>query len=266
MPYESLDSNNDIVYSGAYASAPDPTSILGRSVILTDVGRYGGSLFLATSGGYRPYSGTALNMLTSDPVGLIVCGTLGATYSQTGTTVTVTKASHIIPSWLNGEKIHLTQSTGALVTGVFTNFTYVDANTFTCTSSVSQSTSGNLGTNTSETYNTDTFVVPANLLKKNDIIALTFLDVAAASAGTKTRRCYYNSVASAASAATTTGGLITNPGGGSLTYVTDTTYESPSLDATPLSEGNRTFTYSQQLSVGSDWAYRRLITASWSAR
>lgn len=81
----------------------------------------------------------------------IIVGLSGATYSQTGTAVTVTWTSHGMTSALNGSDVYLVQSTGSLTTGWFTNFTYVDANSFTCTSSVSQSTSGNLGTNTSET-------------------------------------------------------------------------------------------------------------------
>lgn len=79
-----------------------------------------------------------------------------ATYSQSGTTLTCTCTGHNIPATIhNGKKIHLTPgapSTGAqLATGLYTNFTYVDANTFTCTSTVSQTGTGVLNTNISAT-------------------------------------------------------------------------------------------------------------------
>lgn len=94
----------------------------------------------------------------------IMLGGSGATYSQTGTTVTVTLTAHgFLAATDNGASIYLTQSTGALLSGMFTNFTYVDANTFTCTSTVSQSTSGNLGTQTGE-ITIDTFTIPGGLL------------------------------------------------------------------------------------------------------
>jgi hypothetical protein len=64
---------------------------------------------------------------------------------------------------LNGADVHLTQSTGALLTGWFSNFTYVSANTFTCTSGVSQTTSGNLGSNTTKTAALS-LAVPAGVL------------------------------------------------------------------------------------------------------
>lgn len=94
----------------------------------------------------------------------IMLGGSGATYSQTGTTVTVTLTAHgFLAATDNGASIYLTQNTGALVSGWFTNLTYVDANTFTCTSTVSQSTSGNLGTQTTE-ITVDAFTIPGNLL------------------------------------------------------------------------------------------------------
>lgn len=81
----------------------------------------------------------------------ILLGGSGATYSQATTTVTVTLTAHGLTAAAdNGSSVYLTQSTGALVSGWFTNLTYVDANTFTVTSTVSQSTSGNLGTQTGE--------------------------------------------------------------------------------------------------------------------
>lgn len=101
-----------------------------------------------TNGGTTYYPLVSLP-LTSIP--MIVIGGTAATYSQTTTVVTVTWAAHGMTAALNGASVHLTQSTGALLTGWFTSFTYVDANTFTCVSGVSQTTAGNLGVNTAKT-------------------------------------------------------------------------------------------------------------------
>lgn len=79
-----------------------------------------------------------------------------ATYSQSGTTLTCTCVGHNIPATIhNGKSIHLTPGTPAtgaqLATGLYTNFTYVDVNTFTCTSTVSQTGTGALNTNIATT-------------------------------------------------------------------------------------------------------------------
>lgn len=63
----------------------------------------------------------------------------GATYSQSGTTITVTKSTHGL---VGGEAIYITFSTGTATTGYYV-ITYVDANTFTITSTTSTTTSGN---------------------------------------------------------------------------------------------------------------------------
>lgn len=71
-----------------------------------------------------------------------------ATYAQVGTTITVTSAAHNIPNTsYNGHSVYLDIGSGLAVDGFFDNFTYVDANTFTCVSSVSQTTSGIVNTN-----------------------------------------------------------------------------------------------------------------------
>ena len=124
-------------------------SRVGAQKFITNIGP-GGAFVMWDGTRWRPNSGRLL--VSKNITARIIVGGTGATYSQTDTTVTVTWAAHGFTASLNnGSSVHLTQSTGALVTGWFTNFTYVDANTFTVTSTVSQSTSGNLGANTSET-------------------------------------------------------------------------------------------------------------------
>lgn len=115
---------------------------------------------------------------------MIVVGGSGATYSQTGTTVTVTWTAHGMTASLNGASVNLTQSTGALLTGWFSNFSYVDANTFTCVSAVSQSTSGNLGSNTAKTTCLS-LSIPANSLGPNGGVNFFASFVTKNSAGNK---------------------------------------------------------------------------------
>ena len=64
----------------------------------------------------------------------------GATYTQSGTTITVTKASHGLVA---GDAINITFSTGTATSGYFTVTSVTDANTFVLTAAASVSTSGN---------------------------------------------------------------------------------------------------------------------------
>ena len=92
-----------------------------------------------------------------------------ATYSQTGTTITVTSAGHGIPATTyNGVSVYLSISSGLATAGWFTNFQYVDANSFTCESTVSQATSGAVNTNIAETTITDlTVTIPGGVMGIN---------------------------------------------------------------------------------------------------
>jgi len=103
--------------------------------------------------------------------GRIVFGCGSATYTQTGFVVTVTKTAHGLISSYNGYDINLVVSTGTLLTGWLTNFTYVDANTFTCTASISQTTSGALGANTTRVIVTSD-IIPANALGAKNLIEM----------------------------------------------------------------------------------------------
>lgn len=80
-------------------------------------------------------------------LGRTIFGGNGTTYSQVGTLITVTKpAGHTMTDAAHGgNMVHLTAGSGGLVTGWFTNFTYVSATVFTVVSSISQTISGNLG-------------------------------------------------------------------------------------------------------------------------
>lgn len=133
--------------------------------------------------------GGAFSALAASGVQRILLGGSGATYSQTGTTVTVTLTSHGLTAAADdGSSIYLTQSTGALLSGWFTNLTYVNANSFTVTSTVSQSTSGNLGTQTGE-ITVETLTLPANALGLNgELTGWFLLGAGANNANAKTLR------------------------------------------------------------------------------
>lgn len=61
----------------------------------------------------------------------------GATYAQSGTTVTVTATGHGLPNNKNGCRIYWPGS-AAIAAGWYENFQYVDANTYTFTNVVAQ--------------------------------------------------------------------------------------------------------------------------------
>lgn len=119
--------------------------------------------------------GGAYTALAASGVQRILLGGSGATYSQTGTLVTVTLTAHGLTAAADdGSSVYLTQSTGALLSGWFTNLTYVNANSFTCTSTVSQSTSGNLGSQTGE-ITVETLTMRGGALGLNGELAGWFL-------------------------------------------------------------------------------------------
>ena len=110
-----------------------------------------------------------------------------ATYTQTGTTISVNNGTaHNIPNTENGSSIYLVIGSGLATSGWFTNFTYVDANNFTCTSTVSQSTSGTVNSNTAETTITPLSVtVPGGLLGVNGKVLTDFLSTHSNTAANK---------------------------------------------------------------------------------
>lgn len=121
-----------------------------------------------------------------------------ASYVQASTVLTVTCAGHNIPATVhNGKSIYLTPGTPAtgaqLAAGLYTNFQYVDANTFTCVSTVSQSGTGAINTQTSAiTVPGFTVPVKGNLLGLNGYLDVAHLSLCNATAGTKRVSFLYN--------------------------------------------------------------------------
>ncbi|WP_407507394.1 hypothetical protein [Acinetobacter baumannii] len=69
---------------------------------------------------------------------------LNGTYSQSGTTVTVTMTAHGMSV---GQNVNLSITSGTALSGSYSVATVIDANTFTYTSSTSLTTSGNVTRN-----------------------------------------------------------------------------------------------------------------------
>lgn len=122
---------------------------------ITDVGT-NGSLWFYDGTNWLPSGAISLAKKGAGWLVPSLIAANAATYTQSGTTITVTSALHNIPATTyNGYNVYLDFSSGAATDGWYSNFQRVDANTFTCTSSTSQTTSGGLNTNTSEITLTD---------------------------------------------------------------------------------------------------------------
>ncbi len=234
------------------------TTYDGCTFRCTDIG-VTGTNFIATGGLLRAanYSGSAVYLYnpTFDMSSKwILFGGSGGTYSQTGTTITVTKASHGLVSGFNGASVHLSISTGLAITGTFSNFTYVDANTFAVTSSVSQSTSGNLASNTAKTYMPWTYTAPAGLIKAGDQLFLTMLwRRCSNSANNKTLSFEYSGVLMGSLFRTTAGVNWLFEGPTAAYYVGDSTFLGGTATPTPYTDTTSTYAITGQLSNGADW-------------
>jgi hypothetical protein len=152
--------------SMTWASYPGPTLTPAGLYFFTDVG-INGSLWYNTGISIRPVSDIVIQDSVLGFILPSLAAANAATYSQSGTTLTVTSAAHTMVAALNGSSIYLivgTVSTGVapvapVDSGWFTNFTYVDANTFTCTAGNSQTGTGNINSNLTEIVVTGLTVV-----------------------------------------------------------------------------------------------------------
>lgn len=89
-----------------------------------------------------------------------------ATYSQTGTTLTVTSTGHNIPATTyNGYSVYLAIGSGLATAGWYSNLQRTGVDTFTCVSTVSQTTSGIVNTNIAATVVTEaTVTLPGTVM------------------------------------------------------------------------------------------------------
>lgn len=81
---------------------------------------------------------------------------LSGTYTQSGTSITITSTSHGL---LAGDKIYLDFTTGTGVDAVTTVTSVSDANTFLCTGGTSLSTSGNVTIKFVVTFGSNSYIV-----------------------------------------------------------------------------------------------------------
>jgi len=182
---------NATTYDGCEAIATD----LGKSGV--KVKAYGGQWVLEGGKYTQIYNNNTL-------LGYININPSGATYSQSGTAVTITWTSHGLTAALhNGHSIYLAPSSGSAAAGWYTNVQVIDANTIQCTSSASLSTSGNLGGNASETFAPDFMTVNDNLIRTGTVTAPTFLNFAKNNANSKTFKMYIGGIQITSTAMTT---------------------------------------------------------------
>lgn len=110
-----------------------------------------------------------------------------ATYTQSGTTITVTSTSHTLTNARDGADVYLAIADGLATAGWYSNFTYVNANSFTCTSTISQTTSGTVNSNTSATTITPlSYVLPGGSMGPNGVLEVWTLVSMTGSTNTKT--------------------------------------------------------------------------------
>ena len=115
-----------------------------------------------------------------------------ATYIQTGTSIAVTSTAHTMTAVHNGKSVYLAIASGLATAGWYTNFQYVDANSFTCVSSISQSTSGTVNTNLVETVITPlTTSLLGGLMGANGELDVALGATYTNSANAKTFRAYF---------------------------------------------------------------------------
>ena len=232
----------------------------------TDLGAAPGTIVVKQGALWRPQYAFSLFSGAATP-GYINFGGSGATYSQTTTTVTVTQTSHGFTANQNGCSIYLTQSTGDLVSGWFTGFTYVNANSFTCTSTVSQTTDGNLGTSSGELSLPWSFAIPSGLAMATDASAISVTHLAKSSANNKTVKFYFNALAITAAGNTlTTGAAYTASSPAAQTFQSATTFTTSGLSTTPQSAGNRRYTVTSTLANAADWHVIYPLTVNFTPR
>jgi hypothetical protein len=178
-----------------WATKPAPADYSGRLIRIADVGVHGSIWF---SDGTRWIHESPIILQQASKGWLVpsLAAADAATYSQAGTTITVTSVGHNIPATEHdGKDVYLAISSGDAVAGWFSNFTRTGADTFTCESAVSQTTSGSVNTNTAETTITElTTPILGGLMGANGALQGTTHFTCNASSGVKTLKWKFDGV------------------------------------------------------------------------
>jgi len=175
-----------------------PASAPGTHVYVSDIGEYGA--VYVSNGTTYVHSGQ-IEIFQRAKGWLIpsLAAANAATYSQTGTVITITSAGHNIPATnYNSKSVYLSMgaaATGATIpSGWFTNFQRTGVDTFTCVSTVSQTGTGAVNTNLAEILISDIQgIVKGQALGLNGKLLFSYLSSNNNSAGTKTARFKINS-------------------------------------------------------------------------
>lgn len=231
------------------------TTYNGCSAFATDLGKSGVMLY-ATDGRWVVKGGDYVQIYNNNLFSkYIVIGGSGATWTQSGTTITVTWTGHDIPAdFANGANVYLTQgtlSTGSNIASAwYTNLTVVNANTFTCTSSVSSSGTGSLGSNTAQTFLPDVFTYPDSLVRRGTMFTPTCLSYGKSSASSKTVKIQIGGI-DVYSVANKFTGYSTSSA--NIFWMSDTTYIVPTFSTSVQTAPNKTWRVSVQLSAATDF-------------
>ena len=127
--------------TSTFAALP-PAGANGSQIYVSDIGEYG-AVYTAKNGLWTHAGQIEIFQRAKGWIVPSLASANAATYSQTGTTITVTSTGHNIPATNYDTKdVYLnmgTAATGATIPpGWFSNFQRTGVNTFTCVSTVSQ--------------------------------------------------------------------------------------------------------------------------------
>jgi hypothetical protein len=171
-------------------AALGPALPAGTKRYVTDVGEYGAEYI---SNGSAWVHGGEIEIIQKAKGWIVpsLAAADAATYSQTGTTITVTSVGHNIPAENYDTKdVYLNMgaaATGATIPpGWFSNFTRTSADTFTCVSTISQTGTGTVNTNISVTpVNELSSTIIGGILRPNGVTDFSFTSSNNNSAGIK---------------------------------------------------------------------------------
>lgn len=252
-------------------AAYNMTTCDGCTFRVTDIG-VNGMDFFATGGLLRMKnrSGDGINIKVWNFVmsnAWINFGGGSSTYVQADNTVTVTKTSHGLTSDFNGASIFLTGGTGTFTSETCTNFTYIDANSFSCTSATARTTSGNLGTNTAKTYSPWTYTYPTALIKKGDAISLGGIwRRVNNSANNKTLTCEFSGTQINTSARTTAGTWLLEASPSAVFTTANNKFMVSGVSTSETTDTNSTWAIASTLANAADWDLLMPINTNYISR
>jgi len=177
--------------SAAFSNNPVASNYpIGTRLYVQNVGEYGAE-FVSNGTSWINHGGIEIMQRAKGWICPSLAAANAATYSQSGTTITVTSTGHNIPATNYDTKdVYLnigTAATGATIPpGWFSNFQRTSADTFTCVSTVSQTGTGTVNTNISITpVNELSSTVIGGVLRSNGVTDFSFTSSNNNSAGVK---------------------------------------------------------------------------------